>query len=264
MIAGYVAECLQVIPNEKQPMRILLILILLASVTSAQESKPEKQPKIIVAVPLVVTVGTPVKITLRGLFLDEITEIKLGDTKLEIDSKGKTAVPQNYDAKRVGDTQAEVSIMLPAETAPGMLKLQAASPNGTTQYDIAAVRADDLIVEKEPNDGFKGAQAVTIGKTVVGTIHDPRNVDLFSLEGTAGEKLTIRVQAAQLGSLLDPFLTLYDENGQVVAANDDVDGRDPRLEVELKRTGRYFVLLQDANDSGGPHFCYLLKIDRKS
>lgn len=244
-------------------MRIYLVLMLLTTVAFAQEAKPDKQPKIIVATPLVVTSGTPVKLTLRGLFLDEITEVKLGETKLEIASKGKTAVPQNYDAKRVGDTQAEISVTLPPETATGMLKVVATSPHGTSQYDIAVARPDELIVEKDPNDGFKTAQPVVIGKTIVGTIHDPRNVDLFSFDGTAGDKLTIRVQAAQLGSLLDPFLTLYDENGQIVSGSDDVDGRDPRLEIELKKTARYYVALQDANDSGGPHFCYLLKIDRK-
>ena len=91
------------------------------------------------------------------------------------------------------------------------------------------------------------------------------SLEPFMIPGTSiCFRLTIRVQAAQLGSLLDPFLTLYDENGQIVAGSDDVDGRDPRLEIELKKTARYYVLLQDANDSGGPHFCYLLKIDRKS
>ena len=109
----------------------LLLLLSLASSTAAQEVKPDKQPKIVVAVPLAVAIGAPVKLSLRGLFLDEITEVKFtsSEIRVEVVSKGKAAVPQNYDAKRIGDTQAEVSFTLPPETPVGTLKLMAASAN---------------------------------------------------------------------------------------------------------------------------------------
>lgn len=246
-------------------MRIVLIVNLLAatSLCHGQETKPEKQPKIVVAVPLAITAGVPTKLVLRGLFLDELTEVKSADPefKIEIASQGKAAVPQNYEAKRVGDTQAELKFTLPAETGPGTLKLVATSANGSSApYEIMVAKPDDLIDEKEPNDGFKTAQPISIGKTVVGTIHDARNVDVFEVKGQAGQKLLITVRASQAGSLLDPFLTLYDAAGQVVAGNDDHDGRDPRLEIVLPKTGTYYVSVQDANDSGGPHFAYLLKV----
>lgn len=253
-----------ILSREVSRMRIALIVNLLVatSLCHGQETKPEKQPKIVVAVPLTVTAGVPTKLVLRGLFLDELTEVTSADPelKIEIASKGKAAVPQNYEAKRVGDTQAELKFTLPAETV-GTLKLVATSANGSSvPYEIMVAKPDDLIDEKEPNDGFKTAQPITIGKTVVGTIHDARNVDVFEVKGQAGQKLLITVRASQAGSLLDPFLTLYDATGQVVAGNDDHDGRDPRLEIVLPKTGAYYVSVQDANDSGGPHFAYLLKV----
>jgi hypothetical protein len=229
----------------------------------AQEAKPDKLPRIIVASPLAVAAGVPVKLALRGLLLDEITGIKIGDAgiNVEIASKGKAAVPQNYDAKRIGDTQVEAKFTLPAETPPGRLALVAVSPGGTgLPYEITVVKSDELIEEKEPNDGFKTAQLIAVGKTVVGTIHDARNVDVFEFKGQAGQKLVATVLASQAGSPLDPVLTLYDSAGQVVAGNDDSDGRDPRLETVLAKPGSYFLCVQDANDAGGPHFAYLLKI----
>lgn len=246
-------------------MRMILMLILLIgpAVCLAQETKPDKQPKIVVAAPLAITAGVPVKLALRGLFLDELTEVKIASTeiKVEIASKGKATIPQNYEAKKIGDTQAEIKFMLPAETPAGPLQLIATTAAGTSvPYQMTIAKADELIEEKEPNDGFKTAQLISVGKTVVGTIHDPRNVDVFEIKGQAGQKLVISVLANQAGSPLDPFLTLYDSAGQVVANNDDSDGRDPRLETVLTKTGSYFLSLQDANDSGGPHFAYLLKI----
>ena len=115
-----------------------------------------------------------------------------------------------------------------------------------------------MIQEKEPNDGFKTAQPISLGKTVVGTIHDQRNVDVFEIKGEAGQKVTISVRAQQPGSLMDPFVTLYDSAGQVVTGSDDSDGRDCKLNVTLGKTGSYFIVIQDANDAGGTHFAYLL------
>jgi hypothetical protein len=243
-----------------------LAVVLSANFCAAQEAKPDKVPKIIVAIPLAIETGVPVKLTLRGHLLDQITEVKVGsaDLKAEITSKGKTGVPQNYDAKRVGETQAELKFTLPAETSSGRLSLIAVNAEGVSvPYEIMVAKADELIQEKEPNDGFKTAQPISIGKTLVGTIHDQRNVDVFELKGEAGQKLTISVVAQQAGSLMDPFLTLYDGAGQVIVGVDDNDGRDTKLEVTLVKSGSYYITVQDANDAGGPHFVYLLKVTQR-
>ena len=238
--------------------------LLFVSFGSAQEPKPEKQPMIGGATPLVVVPGKEIKLVLRGAVLDEITAVKVASTeiKVEIASKGKTPVPQNYDAKRVGDTQAEIKFMLPPETPAGKLSLIAVSATGeSAAYEIHVARPEDLIDEKEPNDSFKSAQSVSTGKTIVGVIGDARNVDVFRIEISAGQKLIVETVAARAGSLLDPTLTLYDSKGRIVAANDDQAGtRDSRIETTLSQPGAYFVTVQDANDSGGPHFAYLLKI----
>ncbi|MBC8113592.1 MAG: PPC domain-containing protein [Candidatus Saccharimonas sp.] len=246
-------------------MRVVPVVcwLLLVSPGSAQEVKPGKQPMIVCAAPLAVVPGRETKLTLRGAFLDEITAVKVvsAEIKVEITSKGKTPVPQNHDAKRVGDTQAEIKFTLPTETPSGKLSLIAVSANGeSAAYEIVVAKPDDLIDEKEPNDGFKSAQSASAGKTIVGAIGDARNVDVFRIELAAGQKLIIEITAARAGSLLDPTLTLYDSKGVVVAANDDHAGtRDSRIETTLARPGTYYVTVQDANDSGGPHFAYLLK-----
>lgn len=236
---------------------------LAASYCIAQEAKSEKLPKIIVAIPLAIETGVPIKLTLRGHLLDQITEVKVGtaELKAEIVSKGKAAVPQNYDAKRVGETQVELKFTLPPETPSGGVSLVAVNADGASvPYEIVVAKGDELIQEKEPNDGFKTAQPISIGKTLVGTIHDQRNVDVFEIKGEAGQKLTISTVAQQAGSLMDPFLTLYDNAGQVVVGVDDNDGRDAKIEVTLPKSGSYYIAVQDANDAGGPHFVYLLKV----
>lgn len=247
-------------------MRVVWVVcwLFLTSLGSAQEVKPEKQPMIVCAAPLAVVPGKETTLVLRGALLDEITAVKVISTeiKIEIASKGKTPVPQNYDAKRVGDTQAEIKFTLPAETPAGKVSLVAVSASGESDaYEIIVAQPNDLIVEKEPNDGFKSAQNVSVGKTIVGIIGDARNVDVFRIEVSAGQKLIVEAIATRAGSLLDPTLTLYDSKSRVVAVNDDhVGTRDSRIETTLSQPGTYFITVQDSNDSGGPHFAYLLKI----
>lgn len=247
------------------PICCLVFCCLMSGVSgaAAQDTKPEQQPRIVASSPLAIAAGVPVKLALRGQRLDEVTEFKIGDTsiKAELVSKGKAAVPQNYDAKRIGDTQAEIKLTLPPETATGKLTLTAISAAGASlPYEIDVIRTEDLVEEKEPNDGFKTAQSVQTGLTIVGTIHEGRNVDVFKFNAEAGQKLVIEVFASRSGSPLDPFLTLYDETGQVLGGSDDNVGRDPRFEATFSKSGPYFVTVQDANDSGGPHFSYLLKL----
>lgn len=246
-------------------MRIALIGCLWfgVSLAAGQDAKPDQQPRIVAASPLAIAAGVPVKLALRGQRLDEVTEFKIGtiDIKAELVSKGKAAVPQNYDAKRIGDTQAELKFTLPVETPVGKLALTPISAAGAgLPYEIAVLPAAELVEEKEPNDGFKAAQSVQIGTTIVGTIHEARNVDVFQFKAEAGQKLVIEVVASRAGSPLDPFVTLYDAAGQIMGGSDDNVGRDPRFEVTFTKSGSYFLSLQDANDSGGVHFAYFLKI----
>jgi hypothetical protein len=87
---------------------LAVCLSLTANFCTAQDAKADKVPKIVGAIPLAIETGVPIKLTLRGQLLDQITEIKVGsgDLKAEIVSKGKAAVPPNYDAKR---TQVHVT-----------------------------------------------------------------------------------------------------------------------------------------------------------
>ena len=247
-------------------MRWGLVFCCLVSVSlaSAQDAKSDKQPVIVCVTPLAIVPGKEVKLAVRGVLLDEITSMKVGsaEIKVEIASKNKTPVPPNYDAKRVGDTQAEIKLTLPLETPVGKISLIAVSASGESKpYEIMVATADDLIDEQEPNDGFKSPQNVSLGKTIVGVISDVRNVDVFRIEVLTGQKLIVETIAARAGSVLDPTVTLYDSQARIIAANDDhAESRDSRIETTLSRPGMYFVTIQDANDSGGPHFGYLLRI----
>ncbi len=230
-----------------------------------EEKKPEP-PRVIVTLPLALKIGTTNKVVLRGLNLTNVTELRFTNegTKASVvlGKKSKAEVPKESDAKKVGDTQVAGEIFLPAETPAGTNWFTLTSPDGiSAPMPLLFFAATDLIEEKEPNGGFREAQALSNGATMSGMIKEAGDVDVFRFEGAAGQLIRIEVIAASVGSAADSLLTLYDAQGSLLASNDDAEGgRDSRLEFKLKTTGTHYVSVMDANDKAGPTHVYLLRV----
>jgi len=248
--------------SERGQMSILVTIALLNSAVG-QDAKPAQPPRIQICAPLAIPAGQPVTLALRGQRLDTVTAVKVvgREIAVQIKSPGQAAVPQNYDAARIGGTQLEAALEIPRDVPDGKLTLVAVNPDGESPpFEVRVRAADELVAEQEPNDALKTPQMLPAGKVLVGKIHEPRNVDVFAFDAQAGQKLTIQVTAASLGSPLDGFLTVFDETGRLLATGDDAEGRDPKVVVTMKESGRVLVCVQDASDGGGIHFAYLLHV----
>jgi hypothetical protein len=248
----------------------LAALLAAAAALPAQDKKPPEKkdaPQVIVAVPLGVPAGKATKVTLRGLKLDAATEVRFKAAKAtaKVLSKGKATVPNMQEAKRVGDTQIEVEVTLPADVAEGTAELTVLTPAGeSAPHRLLVEKTIPVIAEKEPNNGFKQAQAVAVPQAVDGTISQNQDVDVYRFDGKAGQRVVIEVLAARYGSPLDSFLSLHDADGRLLATCDDIEGStDSRIEATLPKDGAYFVSVIDANDIGGPAHVYRLVMKEK-
>jgi hypothetical protein len=245
-------------------------IVLGAGFLGAQEKKdaPKPVPGIRVFLPLGAAPGKTTRVTARGLMLDQASEVHFVDahpnSKVALKSKGKAAVPKESDPQAVGDTEMELEITLAERESAEWVDIVAVTPAGRTEpHSLLVTPASRLVLEKEPNGGFATAQPVLAGQIVQGSIGQPRDVDVFKLEGRQGEKWSFLVLANRFGSALDPVLTLYRESGQILATkDDDPHTRDASLRVTLPADGAYFISLTDANDAGGPVHVYQLHIHR--
>ena len=230
-----------------------------------EEKKPEP-PRVVVTLPLAVKTGTTNKIVLRGLNLTNVTEMRFTNEAVKavivLGKKTKAEVPKEADAKKVGDTQVAAEIFLPADTRSGTNWFTLTSPDGVSEpRPLLFLRTTDLIEEKEPNGGFREAQALPIGPTMSGAIKEVGDVDVFRFEGTAGQIIRLEIFAASAGSALDSLITLHDGQGHMLASNDDAAGeRDSLLEFKLATTGVHYVSVMDANDKAGLTHLYLLRL----
>lgn len=243
-------------------MRFLLptAVILVAAPLMAQDAAP----RVIVASPLGVVPGEAAKLTLRGLGLDTAESVRIDGVTVDVKlaSKGEANVPGGLVAQKIGDTEAVVEFTLPVDYKPSEIALVVITPAGESRpYKLPVDALESIVREKEPNDGFNKPQAIASGRTVLGAIDQAKNVDVYRLEASAGERLTAEVFAGRRGSTLDAALELYDAAGQLLARDDDsAPGRDARLEVTLPAAGVYYLSLGDANDAGTPAHVYRLRI----
>ena len=71
--------------------------------------------------------------------------------------------------------------------------------------------------------------------------------------GTGGQTVQIDVFASTLGSMLDPWLVLFDESGTIVLADNDDSGDtlDSQITFTLPSAGKYYVMVVDATSEFG-------------
>jgi len=69
-------------------------------------------------------------------------------------------------------------------------------------------------------------------------------------EARAGESLVFDLAATSIGSKANATLTLFDENGALLASNNGFDGGDPLLNFKIPTTGRYRVRIAERTDAG--------------
>ncbi|MSQ93454.1 MAG: hypothetical protein EXR98_02735 [Gemmataceae bacterium] len=241
---------------------VIVLLVFLPS--AAQDKKkpaPKNEPRVSFAVPLGAAPGKTTKLTIRGSNIEDAKEVKVldGQGSAKILSKGKAGVPDKNPDK-VGDTQIEIELKLNDKVVGAAVAIVVITPNGETKPHV--ILTQPAVPEKELNDGFPSAQAITLPIVVEGSIQRQQDVDVFKFEAKKGQKLFAEVLASRHGSPLDAILTLYDAKGQQLAVNDDFakDHRDAKIEFVLPADGVYFLALIDAHDNGSNLHVYRLVV----
>ena len=232
----------------------------------AEEKQPTTPPAIKMTIPSAIDPATTKSLIIRGLQLDQITAIACAEDKTPISfaivKKEKSAPPEKVEANDVGDTLAEVSLSIPADFTGDSLAINVTSEHGTSEeFRIPVISGGNLIAESEPNDSLRKAQPITIGTTIQALISQPKDVDVYEFQGTAGQILVADVSADRIGSPCDSQLTLFDSSGQILKIADDSPGScDAILKATLPRNDTYRIVVLEATDRGSLICTYLLRI----
>jgi len=164
---------------------------------------------------------------------------------------------------------ATTSLTLPATTPAGLTGI---SPTleGRPLNDAAVLvsRLPRTLETAQPNNTVEQGQPITIPGVVAGTIESESDVDCYTFEAKAGDRLTFRVVARQAWSAMDPYLRILNDKGAVLAEADDATVRrvqtaDGWLENwGVPADGKYTVDIRDLHLRGGPQLTYAIEITR--
>ena len=229
--------------------------------TLHSEDKPEA-PRIALAVPFAVSRNATTKVMVRGWKLNRDIEARttIGNVGLRVIKHENANVPNGQDSKLIGDSQVELEVTIPQEISIETLPITlVAGGVESAPYSLLVGGRYPVVAEIEPNDSFRQPQPIALPQIVDGQIHADRNVDIYSFELTEERKLTAEVIARRQGSGLDSLLTLFDYKKEIIATSDDVELTDSRIEVSLA-AGKYFLVVQDAQDHGGSASPYRLVV----
>jgi len=115
------------------------------------------------------------------------------------------------------------------------------------------------VVEAEPN-GPDRPQAVAVPVTVSGRIDPAGDRDVYAFAGKKGQKVVLRLEAGELGSLLDPVLVVRDAASKEVAKGAAAGPGGARVEVSPVADGELQSEVRDLVGLGGWRHYYRLRI----
>lgn len=200
--------------------------------------------------------GKTVEFDLQGVNLEGVREVALGDGLA------------NGRVLSAAFGRARVSLTIPANTPLGASALHidgatlpvpfviSAMPEMTVPPGMARKRQDPVPVE--------------LGTVVNGVIDAARAADHFVLRVDGPEDVVLSVESMNLGFLLDPLVTVYDEAGKRIAWQDEPTTNtgkepanlDPHLAFRLPAAGRYTVAIRDSQFRGDATFLYRLTLKK--
>jgi hypothetical protein len=148
--------------------------------------------------------------------------------------------------------------------------------DSTSNEIFYAVDSLQEVVETEANDEARRTRLVSLPCVINGRIERAGKANVHRFRGRAGDEVVAEVLARRLRSPLDSLLHLTDEEGRVVAWNDDAMERaagflhcdmgvlthhaDSYLRATLPADGTYGVRIADARDHGGEEYGYRLRL----
>jgi hypothetical protein len=181
---------------------------------------------------------------------------------------GQVGVPVmvSFEGVNFPDTVRQQTVSF---DSPGIHKLTIRGAGFVSNEVPFVVDTLPSVMKIEGHNSEQNAQVVTNSVIINGRIENSEDVDMFRVDGKAGETLVVEVMARRLGSPLDSFVTVTDGQGKLIALNDDcmdvgdgvnTDHADSYLSVRLPASGVYFIHISDRARKGGPEYAYRLRI----
>jgi hypothetical protein len=208
---------------------------------------PPGKPEIFTLEPRGIQRGAAGKIKLIGTNLIGLTELKPHNPKL----KGELLSDPEPTTNEVW-----VGITTATNLARGPYEISVKNTNAESSR--LAFYVDDLPQAFEGD--LKAAPILKLPISFWGVLDPPGDSDDVLFEARQGDSVVFDLAATSIGSKANAALTLFDENGALLASNNGFDGGDPLLNFLVPATGRYRIRIAERTDAGSKDHFYRLSI----
>lgn len=197
---------------------------------------------------------------LRGQEVDlELTGVRLANAhKLLLFQPGIEQVSVASE----NDNKVKVKLRIAADCQPGLHSLRLATKTGLSNVIYFGVGALPIANEAEPNNDFSAPQPIPANSTVNGLCQN-EDVDYYSVELAAGQKLTVELEGLRLGTdFFDPFVAILDENRFELSRSDDatIVQQDCVCSFTAPKAGKYVVMVRESSFGGSDRSFYRLHV----
>ena len=156
----------------------------------------------------------------------------------------------------------ELDISPDADIGPVDFRLQ--TPLGTSpaaRFLIEPYYGESA--DREPDDTPDEAVEVFTPAILVGAISKPGDVDYYKVTVQAGEQLVFENGAAMLGSALQPVVSIYDADQNLVHEYGLEGGRSAQYFAHrFDKAGAYYIKIADYEEAGSPRHFYRIKVGK--
>lgn len=254
-------------------LRLPCMLCLLAVAALAPTARAQTSfPMVTHALPVAVQRGKTVEVVVQGQMNFA------GAYKVLVEGSGVTATPSAPAAAPAPGTAAapvrtiKLKVAVAPDAAPGVREFRIATALGLSSVGQLVVVAEPVRAEAAANNTLKQAQPITLPAVLAGRLEAVEDVDYYRFDAKAGQTLTFELFCARLQDKIHdlqkhakPMLTLYDDQGRELAANDHFFFADPLLSYTVARAGTYYVQVRESTYDGDARWVYALRAtDRPS
>ncbi len=223
------------------PLAALIALLLVPCFSHAQGFIERVDPP-------VAQRGKTTRVAFHGTQLARATDVW---SSLPASTLKATPVGASDAAKAVFD------LAIADNTPVGICGLRVATANGLSNTHLFLI--DDL----PPVAATASPMKVALPAAVHGVFR-AAEVDRFTIDVAAGQKVSFEAVGSRLGKDVDPLITIRDARGKWLAERDNDPGLcfDCRFEHGFPIAGTYTVELRDARHAGAEHGSYVLRMGR--
>ncbi|MCU1236983.1 MAG: hypothetical protein JWP63_4950, partial [Candidatus Solibacter sp.] len=223
-------------------------------------------PTLDTVVPLGVSRGTTVEMTVEGLNLarasaiyfsepgvtGRILRIKelpdLPDVRL-----GSAGTPSSIDLGPLPPrNQVTVELEIAPEAEIGPVTFRLLTPLGTSPEGRFLVEPYyGEAADREPNDTPETAFETFLPAILAGTISRPGDIDYYKIQVKAGQEISFLNGAMQIGSSLQPVVAIEDAAGKVIREFGEQGGTEQVMFAHrFAQAGTYFIRVTDYQHGG--------------